>query len=358
MAMLEADADGSEMGRDVFGDVVDFIEAAPALSQRACDLVHEHGPSETSGWLSALDPRGRRDDEKRCSPATDDLALGPADSNIVADDHELDLVRFLWMLRGILFLRKAKVEDITCVVPACICCASACMRRTASGGRAYLTMMTVLPGRIGYLSALDDGIKQGGRTPFRSPRGRWRGGPGWGWATRRRCRMRRLYARARGGGEQGAGGGAQGGRDAPVSIPSPAIAHTYDIIDNMGRRRRTHRRTQRAQARVQSPRRRSVEPLSGLASRHTQLRGARVSTGRGSPRDRASSPLSAVSSSICGLRLQRPCSDSTTRNSGALEKCLPAHRGGQLLGHARSQQGTHTVRTLERVMADGWWWYD
>ena len=50
--------------------------------------------------------------------AADDLALGSADCNVVADDDEFDLVRLLWMLGGILLLCETKIEDITSVVSA------------------------------------------------------------------------------------------------------------------------------------------------------------------------------------------------------------------------------------------------
>lgn len=58
-----------------------------------------------------------------------------------------------------------------------------------------------------------------------------------------------------------------------MSIPSPAIADSYDIIERRHRRRRTHRRTRRGQAHGPSPRRRSAQPSSGRVSRQIQLRG-------------------------------------------------------------------------------------
>lgn len=59
MAMLEADANGAKMGGDVLGDVVDLVEAASTLGQRAGDLVNEYGSGETSALGSTLGPGGR-----------------------------------------------------------------------------------------------------------------------------------------------------------------------------------------------------------------------------------------------------------------------------------------------------------
>ena len=60
VAMLEADAYGTEVRGDVLGDVVDLIEAASALGQRAGDLVDEYGPGETSASPLAWVPGSRR----------------------------------------------------------------------------------------------------------------------------------------------------------------------------------------------------------------------------------------------------------------------------------------------------------
>lgn len=49
-------------------------------------------------------------------PATDDLALRLTDSDIVANNHKLDAVRFVRVLSSILLLCESKVQDVSRVV--------------------------------------------------------------------------------------------------------------------------------------------------------------------------------------------------------------------------------------------------
>ena len=50
------------------------------------------------------------------APATDDLALRLAYSDVISDNDELDAVGLVRVLRRILLLRKTEVQDISRVV--------------------------------------------------------------------------------------------------------------------------------------------------------------------------------------------------------------------------------------------------
>jgi hypothetical protein len=55
---------------------------------------------------------------RKISPASHDTPLGLADSNVVSDDKEFDLVYLGWVLSSKLLLGKTKVEHVPCVVPS------------------------------------------------------------------------------------------------------------------------------------------------------------------------------------------------------------------------------------------------
>jgi hypothetical protein len=61
MTMLKADSDGDYLRGDQIGHVVDLIQTRALPSERSCDLVYEHSPSETSTdmLVSAMCRRGR-----------------------------------------------------------------------------------------------------------------------------------------------------------------------------------------------------------------------------------------------------------------------------------------------------------
>lgn len=56
-----------------------------------------------------------------CLPAPDYTTLGPADSNIVSDNNEPNIIDFVRMRGCVMFLCETKIQNITCVISARQC---------------------------------------------------------------------------------------------------------------------------------------------------------------------------------------------------------------------------------------------
>lgn len=55
-------------------------------------------------------------DAGQTSPS-DDVSLGPTNSNVVTDYKEFDGTRFVWVSCGILLLSEPKIQDVASVIP-------------------------------------------------------------------------------------------------------------------------------------------------------------------------------------------------------------------------------------------------
>ena len=55
-----------------------------------------------------------------CLPSSNDISLGSANGDVVANNKELDFDRFGWMVCSKLFFCQTEVENVSCVVPGLV----------------------------------------------------------------------------------------------------------------------------------------------------------------------------------------------------------------------------------------------
>ena len=139
--MLQADTDSADARRDPLRSAVDLVETCTTLGESTGDFVDKASSRKPAARTASLSTCCLGGGRRCCVPATDDLALRLAHSDVISDNDELDAVGLVRVLCRILLLRKTEVQDVSRVV------SGGTVRRDMHMGMGkgmHFTMITVL----------------------------------------------------------------------------------------------------------------------------------------------------------------------------------------------------------------------
>lgn len=126
------------------GNIINLIKTAASVCQGTSNLIYKHGTGQASVYRVSFNCRYWY---RGSLPSTDYFSLGPANSNIIANHNELDMVCLFGMERSVLLLCQTKVENIAGVIPDSEILINRQEALQEKKNTAYLTMITVLGGK-------------------------------------------------------------------------------------------------------------------------------------------------------------------------------------------------------------------